>query len=1124
MPGKRQGGSMSIADAAQRQLALDPLRSFCVSAPAGSGKTELLIQRYLGLLARVKKPEQILAITFTRKAAAEMRQRVVEALWAARRGETCASPHERTTRQLAENALLADAAGNWQLTRDVNRINIKTIDSFCGSLTRQMPVLSEFGGQAAILDNADELYREAVTQLFSDLERDSLVADDLRALLLHFDNNWQRVQDLLVSMLQRRDQWREYVGLRHAPDQAEAYLRQTVRSLIEEELRVLSLALADYSDMLLALQRYAADNLDGPSLAAFPGADPLDLAGWRQLRDLLLTKQGSWRKTVDKRAGFPAGNAAEKARKEELYGLIETLRQQPGLEQALADLQNLPDTTQDAPSWQLVVHLFHVLPQLAAHLLLVFARRGQVDHSQVALSALQALGEDEEPTELALRLDYRIEHILVDEFQDTAINQFELVRRLTRGWGSHNEVNPGAPRTILIVGDGMQSIYGFRDANVGLFLKARQEGFNGVLPHHLELLCNFRSEEGIVDWVNETFSHAFPGRDDMRRGQVKFTEAAPVRQFGHSPAVTCHGFGGDTALAQEVAFICEQIQQGVDDSSCKSIAVLGRSRNHLQPFIQGLRQRGTAYSAQDLDSLGDSPAVMDLMSLCRALANPADRVAWLALLRAPWCGLQLADLHAVGNWGERPPETALEQVIVDPALLASLSDEGSGRLEHLGACLAAAEAGRDRLALRVWLEQLWLSLGGPATVPEDGHLQDVERFFQLLEQADQEGLGLDINWLQQQVEKLKLSQQQAGSKVEVMTLHKAKGLEFDWVLIPGLSRLTRSDSRELLLWDDYTMTTGERGFLLAADDHSRDGEPTLYNYLRQQRKQKTRLETTRLLYVGATRAAQRLMLSACLKADERSGEWKDPPANSLLRPMWDTFHQQMIVMPEVESETPVATTDHSELFRLREIPSHALVAAPSRSDGEDANIPAREHNRLERHAGTVVHQALEELSQQESLPEDVAVADLARWGMALRRLGLCGETLVAGQAILKQALQTTLADQQGRWVLSSRHSQARSEYALTRPAANGRFIDLVVDRTFVDGDTGERWIVDYKTSRPSAGQALDAFLAKEAGTYLQQLQAYRSAMCALGPEPVRCALYFTALGVLHEVTFGATES
>jgi ATP-dependent exoDNAse (exonuclease V) beta subunit len=1115
---------VNIADASRRQEALDPLRSFCVSAPAGSGKTELLIQRYLGLLARVQLPEQVLAITFTRKAAAEMRQRVLEALQSARRGDPCESPHQLTTRRLAEGALEADAAGNWQLTRDINRINIKTIDSFCGGLTRQMPVLSGFGGQAAIIDNAEELYREAVSRLFAELDRGGPVAGDLRALLLHFDNNWQRMQDLLVSMLRRRDQWREYVGLRHAPEEAESYLLYTVQALICEELRGLLESLGTVAEPLLDLQRYAAHNLGRQGLDAFPGAEPKDLEGWRALRDLLLTKAGGWRRTVDKRAGFPTGGGEQKARKETLYELIDELRESPGLEQALAAVSSLPDIGEGAASWRMVIHLFHVLPQLAAELLLVFARRGQVDHSQVALSALQALGEDDTPTELALRLDYRIEHILVDEFQDTAINQYELVRRLTRGWGSHNEIDPGAPRTVMIVGDGMQSIYGFRDANVGLFLKAREEGFNGVQPAHIELLCNFRSDEGIVDWVNETFAHAFPDRDDMRRGQVKFTEAVPVKGPAHTPAVSCHGFTGDWAATQEVDFVCAQIRQGIEDPACRSIALLGRSRNQLQPFLQALRRQGIRYSAQDLDSLADSPAVLDLMTLCRALGNPADRVAWLALLRAPLCGLFLADLHRIANRGDRETEAAVSELLRDQALVATLSDDGRRRSEHLAAALAMAEAKRDRLALRVWVEQTWLALGGPAAVTDQGQLQDAERFFQLLEKGDREGLGLNLAWLERQLDQLKLGEEQPDSKLQVMTLHKAKGLEFDWVLIPGLARLTRSDSRQLLLWDDYTTAAGERGFLLAADDHSREGEATLYNYLQQQHKQKTRLENTRLLYVGATRAVQRLLLSACLNPDEKNDDWKSPPVNTLLKPIWETFRQQLILQEPAPAGLDVADAVTGTAWRLQALPPATAPPTTPLGETSGANIPPRELNRLERHVGTAVHLALEELSLRGTPPAQLDSADLARWGMALRRLGLSGEALARGETLVAQSLATTLADEKGRWILSDAHREARSEFGLTRPGPGERCIDLVIDRTFIDTNSGERWVVDYKTSSPQVGETEADFLARESSAYREQLAAYREAVAALGPEPVRCALYFTALGRLHELQAAELEA
>jgi ATP-dependent exoDNAse (exonuclease V) beta subunit len=1108
---------MTIADSAQRRTALDPLRSFCVTAPAGSGKTELLIQRYLLLLARVEKPEQVLAITFTRKAAAEMRQRVVEALLSAQDERPCGNQHEQTTRELAHRVLAADREMAWQLTRDINRINIKTIDSFCGGLVRQMPVLSEFGGQAAILDNAQELYREAVSELLAELGRDNPVAEDLRALLRHFDNNWQRMEDLLVSMLQRREQWRHYVGLRHSPQEAEAHLLRTLRSLVEGELATLADALGAFASRLLDLQQYAASHLAREPLAGFPGVQPADLPQWRALRDLLLTRGGSWRRSVDKRAGFPAGNEEQKQRKQDLYALIDEMRALPGVEKSLASLDHLPESGQGETSWQLVVHLFHVLPRLAAGLLLVFARRGQVDHSQVTMSALQALGEDEDPTELALRLDYRIEHILVDEFQDTSSSQFELVHRLTRGWGSHNAIDPGAPRTVMIVGDGMQSIYGFRNANVGLFLKAREEGFNGVVLEPLQLLCNFRSDAGVVDWVNATFARAFPENDDMHRGQVRFTDAVAVRPAPDTPAVACHGFEGDSALQDEVEFVCELLRGGIEDRDCHSIALLGRSRSQLRPFTRALRQRGIDYSAQDLETLGDSPVVLDLITLCRALANPADRVAWLALSRAPWCGLRLADLHRVGSWGERGIRQAPADLFSDPGMLEGLSADGRERLQHLQRVLQLAESTRDRLALRVWIEQVWLALCGPATASYPSQLRDAERFFQLLEHAEREGLGLDLRWLQRQVDSLKLGEEQPDSKLQVMTLHKAKGLEFDWVVIPCLSRLTRSDARSLLLWDEYTDAEGARGFLLAADDHSQEKDRTLYNYLRQQRKQKTLLENTRLLYVGATRAIQRLWLTAAVKPAEAEGEWKDPPTSSLLAAVWNAFREQCMV----HRPGAAAVVDEPQarpLRRLQAIPADRPAPA-SDAPVEDPNIPERAANRLERHVGTVVHLALEELSRREALPEGPGDVDLLRWGMALRRLGVCGDDLEQARAAVADSLQATLADPRGRWILSSDHREARSEYALTRAAHAGAFQDLVIDRTFVDAATGERWIVDYKTSRPAQGEGVDDFLQREALAYHDQLVAYRGAMAALKPEPVRCALYFTALPAFHELEF-----
>ncbi|NND68192.1 MAG: UvrD-helicase domain-containing protein, partial [Halioglobus sp.] len=399
-----------IVDLAQREQAIAVHGSFCVSAPAGSGKTELLIQRYLALLPRVLRPEQILAITFTRKAAAEMRERVLDALRDALVDTPCESPHQQRTRQLAEAALAADAEHDWHLLRDISRLNIKTIDSFCAGLTRQMPVLSNFGGQANPVDDSTPLYEAAVRELFQLLDGSNPVADDLKALLQNFDNNWERLQELLVSMLARRDQWRMYTGVHDTPEESEQYLVRVVQDIVRQELLQLNAKLAPYETELLALLQYSARNLGEPVPLAFPGTTPDDLPLWRALRTLLLTGKGEWRKSITKNEGFPADkNDDAQSYKGRITALLADFSGFVELKEQLDALGQLPAIEQGSKSWQLVLHLSRLLPMLAASLLVVFRREGAVDHSQVAQSALQALGENDAPTDLALRLDYSIE-------------------------------------------------------------------------------------------------------------------------------------------------------------------------------------------------------------------------------------------------------------------------------------------------------------------------------------------------------------------------------------------------------------------------------------------------------------------------------------------------------------------------------------------------------------------------------------------------------------------------------------------------------------------------------------------------------------------------------------------
>lgn len=1117
---------MSIVDATERHEALDVTQSFCVSAPAGSGKTELLIQRFLALLGRVQRPEQVLAITFTRKAAAEMRERVVQAMADALHGVPCQGDHEQATRALALAALARSDKLGWHLTRDNSRLNIKTIDSFCAGLTRQLPILSQFGGSAQAVDDAVPLYREAVSELFSLLESARPEAEDLRQLLLHFDNNWERLADLLMAMLAKRDQWHEHMGVRASPAESEQRLHSLVAALVDEKLAELAAVLAPFEDELFDLFCYAQGNLGEPVPDNFPTPVSNNLAQWRALVQLLLTQDGKYRRSVNVRNGFPAGKGEAQEHKDHLKHLLGRMGEVAELLSALRAVTTLPDMGGHAASWQLVVHLAHVLPLVAACLLLVFERRGEVDHTQVALSALDALGDDEQPTELALRLDYSIEHILVDEFQDTAINQYRLLGRLTRGWGEHNRLNAQAPRTIFIVGDGMQSIYGFRNANVGLFLRARQSGFNGVIPVAIDLKSNFRSSASVVDWVNATFEEAFPPQDDVRRSRVSYTPAVAVKPPLCEPAVELHGFRGESAAVQEARYLVDQIVAGLDDEQFESIALLARSRGQLAAIIEELRLRNVGFAAEDMDPLAGSPAIVDLLNLCRALANPADRVAWYGVLRAPWAGLDLQDLHCLASAAADARWQNLPALLRARQWPEAFSERGQTVLERLAACFDWAWHKRDRLALRIWLEQLWLRLGGPQSLANPAYLEDAQRFFELLQECGEVCGRLDIAWLEQRIARLYASGEGGSAKLKVMTLHKSKGLEFDWVIIPALGRGTRGDNRDILLWDDYISPTGERGFLLAADDHGDTKAPSLYNFLKSQRSEKSRLESTRLLYVGATRAVKKLTLTSALKESAQaspgeSAEIQPPSEGSLLSCIWPTFASQMQIHEAVEEAAlgPVISVALQRVTTLPVLPTPPLA---EREDGP--NIPEPAFNRVDRHVGTVIHEQLEYLSAAQDLPEQLGSENIERMALRLRELGVGGQLLEDALHRATQAVNTTLADSDtGRWVLSSAHNDAASELEVVVVDAEGRTAELVIDRTFVDSRSGVRWIIDYKSSVPSAEENLDDFLEHEAVRYRPQLLRYRQCFSELAAEQVKCALYFTGLGRLQLVEVEAVS-
>ena len=1105
---------MTPSDHAVRREAIDPTRSFCVSAPAGSGKTELLTQRLLALLARVDRPEQVLAITFTRKAASEMALRVMEKLGQARENVPVTAEHERQTRELALAVIDHAAYKQWRL--DNTTLNIRTIDSFCHELTRQMPILSGTGGLVEPVDNAQPLYEEAVRQFLAQAG-EGATGERIYRLLEHFNNRWSRASELLVALLGRRADWADAVNQHHNPETAEASLAETICHLSSGRLRDALHRLEDHLSALMPAINKARLQLDRAPLSL--SDSPESLADWHAMIGMLLTAQSEWRKPrgINAKLGFPP----KSDHKIQFTSIIETLGADSLLLEALIEIRQLPVTTHGEDAWQLIVLISSLLPVLQAHLLLVFQRSGQVDHTHVALAAIQALGSDETPTALAQRLDYQIEHILIDEFQDTSSSQAQLLERLMRGWPEHNATG-AASRTLFMVGDAMQSIYGFRYADVALFLRARQGQFAGLSLESVTLTQNFRSRPEVVAWVNDTFAELLGAEDAPHYGRVRHVKADSLPDQEPSADAGVHiTLLEDQDGLEEAQFIAKQVAEVVARDGNASIAILVRAKNHADEVAVSLRQAGVAFSGDTIQSLAEQPITKDLLALCRYLANPADTIAAVSVLRGPWCGVTLHTLaRLLTAHPERPLNVmrALEQPPED-------ADDEVRRLQQISTVLQWAEMKRDRLALSIWVEQIWLRLGGALST----HSQDlrcVEAFLASLRKSEQLGLGLDLDWLERDIAMTGLESPDSGHAVTIMTLHKAKGLEFDYVFMPQLQKRARALQRGLIRWH-WHQNDDARRLLIAANDDDKQSR-TLYNYMNWLQKNKDQEELKRLLYVGVTRAKVAAYLTASMDSVEEEGA-SEGVSGSLLRLLMSSVAASSRVNIQSASE-PTHCDDRSsdgkvwQLSRYRlTLTAQQAMQAHAREGAEQSDFAANNltnttqislsaGNRIERIIGVVVHRVLELAASEGALlsgrdPRMQVWIDhnLSHYALTPQ----CAERVTAR---VSELVGRALSCETGRWILGAQ-SDARSELAISRVEA-GEVKNYVIDRTFLDDRESVRWVIDYKISEPMVGETLADFEARECDSYRGQLKNYVELISEMQWEvdaPIKAALYFPAI-------------
>ena len=1111
------------ADEQARQDALNVERSFIVQAPAGSGKTELLIQRYLKLLTIVDHPEEVLAITFTRKAAAEMQIRVLQALQGAANGVEPDEPHLQLTAGFAKDVLRRDRQLGWQLIGNPRRMRIQTLDSLNASIARSQPLSSPAGtpGGAIVLDaELKAVYRRAAAATLDWLTEAGDMHDATERVLLHVDNNTWLYVAYLSRMLETRDQWLPFVGSGLMSDEVAADLRRrferSLENVVKAELRRAQAAFPRaMRDELIAHAAYAGANLgasDAPddpisgleNLEELPDAT-LDAAPlWHGIAELLLTKKGDWRKTVTKNQGFPAGDAGQK---KAFCSWLDALHDCDELRTRLHALRDLPPVAYSDEQWSILLALFRVLPLAVAELRRIFNEQGLTDHIEVALAASAALGTPDDPGDIALLLDYQVRHILVDEMQDTSSAQYRMLEALTAGW------EPDDGRTLFCVGDPMQSIYRFRNAEVGQFLLARDKGIGGVALDSLLLRRNFRSGEFLVDWFNKVFPDVLPREDDPAQSAVSYSAAVAVPKYAAQGSVhTWPLFSSSNAAEAEVGL--QIIRQTLDAHPDDDMAVLVRSRTQLPGLLSRLRKAGIPYRAVDIDRLTDLPEIIDVLALTRAAVHPGDRLAWLAVLRAPWVGLDWTDLHAlVAN----EKASTVWELLNDTARVATLSRYGQGAVRRALPVLARLISCNRAESLRDRVEQAWLSLGGPSIVEDEHAIEHVYLFLDVVGKHEVAGSLPDVAELEDMLDLERVSND-VEARLQVMTMHRAKGLQFDHVLLYATGRIPGRSERAVLGWFDIPDEHGEEQKIISPVGPRKELEnDPIHRYIERTDTAKDAFEQGRLLYVACTRARKSLHLTGNVRVAPDGSEFRPPPARSLLHLLWPNVRPTFEAAFDADALPP--GDDGVDWYepQLRRFDEPWVCPDAAAPPGEMPNEDTGEGTEVEfywvgsaaRFAGTVAHRWLQ-LAVQGRADLDTAVPSgvTERW---LRELGVGDESLAQIRERVELALEGVRNDERGRWLI---RGEGHAELALSG-VYRGRVASVVLDRVRIDDD-GTHWIVDYKTSTHEGGD-LEGFLQAETERYRAQLARYAGIYGDYSGANVRCALYFPLLQAFVEV-------
>ena len=1040
--------------------------SFIVQAPAGSGKTSLLVKRFLNRLLEVKSPKEVLALTFTNKAAAEMAQRLKEAL----EGKSKDNEIKKIVEKISKHAL----KNKWD-EGYIDSLMVMTIDKLALRLIKQTPILSSSGVNFLTDEDPDDLYRETIRETITSNAENHL-------LFKYFDYDYHKLTEQLLALISKRDQWLPIVSglLRSDKNNIEkiyeAYYANELNIWVEEKIKP-NFTNEDLKELEIIVS-YLADNKNIDRKDKLRSS--INYEFWFYIRDLILTKSGKQiRKKIDTSSGFPATNVGKEI-KERLLKLIELKNNKFNI---LIDFFNVPYHKNIVDIYPLITPFCLLLIDMVTRLNEKFKERRIIDFTQIMGNAVEALRD----THLPLILDQNISHILVDEFQDTNESQLIFIELLTQNFAGNPE------KSFFAVGDPMQSIYRFRKAEVEIFSRVQKSGISDLKLTSLFLKVNFRSNKNIIDWLNNSFSKAFPLIDDSDEGSVPYSscESSNNNLEGGMEliALTCDTKSKTAQYEAEALYVLNLIKDTRKSNPDASIAVLTRSKAHLNELITLINKKDSSIpiDAIEMSKILSNQTFQDILCLTKALFDFSDRTNWIAALKSPWCGLSINDLVLLF---EKDHKSLVWELINNIDNTSRLDKNSARRLRSFVEVIRENIQYRGRISHRYFVEGIWRQLNGEESMVDSNDIQNIDLFLELLEEAS-EILSIDFIKLERLIENKFISKTSIQkNSIKFLTIQKSKGLEFDHVIIPNLNKRTRNEESDLVLYDKSTLSIKNPG-----------NDKNLHSYHAYKERKRLDNEKIRLLYVAMTRAKNKCYLIGTVK---KEGDLVIPNSGTFMNILWPFFSDKF---------TEIATPEDENSFekfipKLRRLNDNFYSGDKryKRSiDTEELSFcyPNMSTD-IQRFTGNIVHKYLEIIVKKQLDIDKILCNKLDYTESLYLGKNFKKKDIKIGLNLVKKSLEMLKKTSDGRWILN-RYLADNSEVSYLLES-NNTTTQHIPDRSFIENDI--QWIIDYKTPFSPIKN-----LAVEAKKHLPQLRLYETIFKG-NKRVIQKAIYFAPQGKL----------